>query len=184
MIVRRFLCCPCRFFQIVIPCPCEPCAPYKESRPQALQLQASQVFISNSRTGYKCTQTDMLMFLQRFLGVRVYNDYQSFPALNSDVHPLPNSAWINDCSLLGNNSRVDKLMNGISHDVSNICQPSQVQNRSHLFTFFVIIFYVNWILFVLITRPANSRNFSQGIYLRHQRALQAFRRTLMTQRSH
>ena len=142
MIVRRFLCCPCLFFQIVIPCPCEPCAPYKESRPQALQLQASQVFISNSRTGYKCTQTDMLMFLQRFLGVRVYTDYHSFPALNSDVHPLSNSAWINDCSLLGNNSRVDKLMNGISHDVSNICQPSQVQNRSHLFTFFKIIFYV------------------------------------------
>lgn len=112
--------------KIVIPCPCEPCAPYKESRPQALQLQASQVFITNSRTGYKCTQTDMLMFLQRFLGVRVYTDYHSFPALNSDVHPLPNSAWINDCSLLGNNSRVDKLMNGISHDVSNICQPSQV----------------------------------------------------------
>lgn len=112
--------------KIVIPCPSDPCAAYKESRPQALQVQASQVFITNSRTGYKSTQTDMLMFLQPFLASKVYTDLNSFPSLNSDVQPLPNSAWVNDCSLLVNNGKVDRLMNGICHDVYDTHQPSQV----------------------------------------------------------
>lgn len=112
--------------KVVIPCRCDPCAAYKELRPQALQLQASQVFITNSRIGYKCSQTDMLMFLQRFLGAKVYTDFHSFPALNSDVQPLPNSAWVNDSSLIGNDRRIDKLMNGFCQDVYDTHQPSQV----------------------------------------------------------
>lgn len=127
------------FFQIVIPCPCDPSAPYKESRPQALQLQASQVFITNSRTGYKCTQTDMLMFLQQFLGSKVYNDYHNFPACNSDARPLPNSAWVNDNSLLASDGKIDRLLNGVCSDVFDTHQPSQVQCRT---IFASIIVYI------------------------------------------
>ena len=68
----------------------------------------------------------MLMFLQPFLASKVYSDFNSFPSLNSDVRPLPNSAWVNDCSLLVNNGKVDHLMNGVCHDIYDTHQPSQV----------------------------------------------------------
>ena len=73
------------------------------------------------------------MFLQRFLGAKVYTDFHSFPALNSDVQPLPNSAWVNDCSLIGNDRRIDKLMNGFCQDVYDTHQPSQVEEHFFLF---------------------------------------------------
>ncbi|XP_078346054.1 bridge-like lipid transfer protein family member 3B [Oculina patagonica] len=112
--------------KIIIPCPSESCAAYKESRAQALQLQVSQVFITNSRTGYKSTQTDMLVFLQRFLGSKIYTDFHNFPAMLGDVQPLPNSSWVNDCSVLANSAKVDKHLNGVCQDAFGTHQPSQV----------------------------------------------------------
>lgn len=112
--------------KLVIPCPSDPCAAYKDSRPQGLQVQMSQVFITNSRIGNKSTQTDMLMFLQPFLGARTYSDFQNFPSLPSDVQPLPNSSWVNDCSLLSNDAKIDKHLNGVCQDTSGTHQPSQV----------------------------------------------------------
>lgn len=113
-------------FQIIIPCPSEPCTAYKDSRPQALQIQMSQVFITNSRTGYKSTQTDMLMFLQPFLGSKIYTDFEHFPSMLGDVQPLPNASWVNDCSLLANSAKVDKHLNGVCQDTFGTHQPSQV----------------------------------------------------------
>ena len=113
-------------FQIIIPCPSEPSAAYNDSRPQALQIQISQVFITNSRTGYKCTQTDMLMFLQPFLDSKIYTEFENFPSMLGDVQPLPNSSWVNDYSLLANSVKVDKHLNGVCQDTFGTHQPSQV----------------------------------------------------------
>ena len=115
--------------QLVIPCPSDPCAAYKDSRPQGLQVQVSQVFITNSRIGNKSTQTDMLMFLQPFLGAKTYTDFQNFPSMPADVQPLPNSLWINDCSLLSKDAKNDKHLNGVCQDISGTHQPSQVSFR-------------------------------------------------------
>lgn len=99
----------------------------------------SQAFITNSRTGYKSTQTDMLMFLQPFLGSKIYTDFQNFPAELGDVQPLPNSSWVNDCSLLANCAKVDKHLNGVCQDTFGTHQPSQVLFVIIMRLFFIIL---------------------------------------------
>ena len=134
---------PLTFFQIIIPCPSEPCTTYKDSRPQALQIQISQVFITNSRTGYKSTQTDMLVFLQPFLGSKLYTNFENFPAMSGDVQPLPNSSWVNDCSLLANSSKIDKHLNGVCQDTFGTHRPSQVSFVWIIFIIVIMIMFKN-----------------------------------------
>ena len=102
----------------------------------------SQVFITNSRTGYKSTQTDMLMFLQPFLGSKLYTDFENFPSMSGDVQPLPNSSWVNDCSLLANSAKIDKHLNGVCQDTFGTHRPSQVSFVCLFSSLFYHLFYV------------------------------------------
>ena len=68
----------------------------------------------------------MLMFLQPFLGSKLYTDFENFPSMSGDVQPLPNSSWVNDCSLLVNSAKIDKHLNGVCQDTFGTHQPSQV----------------------------------------------------------
>ena len=104
-------------------------------------MQMSQVFITNSRTGCKSTQTDMLVFLQPFLGSKLYNNFENFPSMSGDVQPLPNSSWVNDCSLLANSAKIDKHLNGVCQDTFGTHRPSQVLFVCILSIVIMMMFY-------------------------------------------
>ncbi|XP_031549188.1 UHRF1-binding protein 1-like isoform X1 [Actinia tenebrosa] len=112
--------------KIVLPCPSEAGCHYRESRPQALQIQISQVALTNSRVGSNSSQTELLMLLQQFSSSKLYTDYNRFPNEFSDVRPLSNLAWLKDFGVVDDPVRIERLMNGLRTDTTGPCKPSQV----------------------------------------------------------
>ncbi|XP_032240732.2 UHRF1-binding protein 1-like [Nematostella vectensis] len=114
--------------RIILPCPSDPCSLYRELRPQALQIQMSQVFFTNSRIGANSSQTELLMILQKFSASKLYSDYGSFPNDMDDVRPLPNLAWLKDSGVVDDPVKIARLLKGMQTDSHHAdhCRSSQV----------------------------------------------------------
>ena len=115
---------------MIIPCPSEPCAHYSHLRPQALQAQLSQASMSNTRIGANSTQTDLLVFLQRFNASKLYSDFLSFPNEPGDTRPLPNGIWLNDHGVLSSGREAEQLVNGAREDFLRSKQAAQVSTAA------------------------------------------------------
>ncbi|KAK3746692.1 hypothetical protein QZH41_018916 [Actinostola sp. cb2023] len=112
--------------KIILPCPSEPGCHYLESRPQALQIQMSQVALTNSRVGSNSSQTELLMLLQQFSSSKLYTEFTAFPNELNDVRPLSNLAWLKDFGVMDDPITIERLLNGLQVDSSGPCCPSQV----------------------------------------------------------